>query len=210
MEKDYNMPTREVLVDITDKALSSQSALRSEFSNAFMLAIYEATTRFELVAHLRFECKTESEMQKLTKLVDMAGFIVLDEKFEDGFMEIDASFESPAFMAARAAISELGMSAEDALETAEMEISYATKELLAEHFNGQVKEAAENGKFEYRFDIKDVHRNVAKSIHDRLVDGSGFSVRTDYSPEVTKFLVSWRAEGTFVEKGGFYDGSENE
>ena len=202
MKKDYNMPTREVLVDITDKALSSQSALRSEFSNAFMLAIYEATTRFELIAHLRFECKTESEMQKLTKLVDMAGFLVLNEKFEDGFMEIDASFAS-----ARAAISELGMSAEDALETAEMEISYATKELLAEHFNGQVKEAAENGKFEYRFDIKDLHRNVAKSIHDRLVVGSGFSVHTNYSPEVTKFIVSWRAEGT-LDVGVFYDDNE--
>lgn len=212
MKKVHNKPTREHLVELASKSLSTQSDLRSKFSKAFMGATFAAFSHFEFITHLRFECGTEKEMQKLTKLVDMAGFLVLNEKFEDGFMEIDASFESPSFIASRAAISELGTSAEDAHTCANVEISMETEKMIDEHFNNQAKKAAEEGKFEYRFSITDLHRNVAKSVHDTLVTDLGLSVRTDYSPTVTKFIVSWgsETEGTLTEEGGFYDGSENE
>lgn len=210
MKKDNNKPTREYLVELASKSLSTKSSIRSKFSKAFMGATFEAFSHFEFIAHLRFECGTEKEMQKLTKMVDLAGFLVLNDKFEDGFMEIDVSFESPSFIGSRAAISELGTSAEETHTCAKIEIALESKKIFDEHFNNQAKKAAKEGKFEYRFGITDLHRNVAKSVHDTLVTDFGLSVRTDYSPTVTNFIVNWGAEGTLMVEGGFYDGSENE
>lgn len=207
MEKKQILPTREVLVKLVSNVLSVRDTLTTEFNKVFLDATFDAIRHFEYTAHIRFECKTESEMRKLTKLVDMAGFTVFNDKFEDGFMEFDASFESPSFVASRSAIRRLGTTAEETRICAEVEIAIESKKMLEVHFNNQAKEAATKRKFEYRFDIENLNRNVAKNIHGTLVDGYKLSVRTDYSPTVTKFLVSWSLDGT-LDGEGFYDDNE--
>ena len=196
MGKKRVLPTREILFELAIKSLSVESDLMSKFSKAFLNATFDAFSHFEFVAHVRFKCKTESEMHKLTKVVDMAGYTVFNERFEDGIMEFDASFESPSFIASREAIEELGTTAAETHTCTETEIALESKKMLDMHFFDQATKAAEEGKFEYSFDIANLHRNVAKNIHNTLVNDFRLSVRNDYTTEVTKLLVGWGVEGT--------------